>query len=198
MDSPQYGIATSKHCHFAVIFPWINDLPETDDSAAALAHVNRLVEMVDAIHANSPGTNVVIMDYYRVVVTELGNRVYGNTISPRVVGTMNQTILNACSTTGLLGSRENVYCMHIEPHLLPLDNVLVRSMTASEFSAQRIRPYEAESQAWFDEFWTKNPNSSIAVDGVHLNSEGKRRLSQALHIFLQSIDPSAFVTVLPF
>jgi hypothetical protein len=141
---------------------------------------------------------VVVLDYYRVVVTELGQRVYGNTITPAVIGTMNQALSAACASNGLLGSRVNVSCFHIEPYLLPLDDVLMRSVTQAQFAAENFRAYDAQGQGWLNEYWLNNPGAAIAVDGVHLNRIGKQRLAQALHNYLQAINPAAFQTVASF
>ncbi|MDQ7033935.1 MAG: hypothetical protein Q9P01_03605 [Anaerolineae bacterium] len=197
-DTPQFAFAITKRCQFAVIFPFINDLPDSTDAAAVNNHILRLQQLVTALQSNSSQTQVLILDYYRVIVTELGERVYGNTISPPVIGTMNQALSTACTPTGLLGSRRNVTCLHIEPYLLPLDNALMRSVTQTQFYAEGFYVNDRQGQAWLTEFWGNNPNSPIDVDGVHLNSDGKRRLAEAIHNALQTINPSAFQTVASF
>jgi len=198
VNTPQYAYLLSKRCQFAVIFPWINDLPETSDAAAMDAHIQQLAQLADSIHQSSPFTRVVVLDYYRVVVTELGQRVYGNTITPPVIGAMNQAMTAACASGGALGSRINVSCLHIEPFLFPLDDVLIQSITQAQFTAENFRAYDAQGQGWLNEYWLNNPGIAIPVDGVHLNRIGKQRLAQALHNYLQALNPAAFQTVASF
>lgn len=197
-DTPQFDFAITKRCQFVVIFPFINDLPNSTDTTAVNNHIQRLEQLIAALQSNSPQTQVLVLDYYRVVVTELGERVYGNTISPPVIGAMNQNLSAACTPTDLLGARRNVTCFHIEPYLLPLDDVLMRSITQTQFYAEGFYADDGQGQAWLTEFWGNNPNSPIDVDGVHLNSNGKRRLAIAVHNALQTINPSAFQTVAAF
>ena len=194
-DTMQYAVAQSKRCQFAVVFPFINDLPDTPDATTIAAYIQSLWLLSTSLHTN---TQVVILDYYRVLDTELGERVYGTSITPPVIGAMNAAIAAACADNGILGALPNVTCFPIESYLFPLDDALMRSITESQFYAEGFYAADGSGQAWLTQFWASNPNAAINVDGVHLNSTGKRRLAEALHFTLQTINPSAFQTVAPF
>lgn len=189
--TPQYAMALTRSCRFVVIFPWLIELRSLNLDPER-SYIDHLVELVGAFQAASPQSQIVVMNYYPVVTTTLGDTIYGGSVTQESVTLVNQMLSEACAGGVLAG----VSCMDISGLFLDGSHVFT-SLSQEQYVTAAYSPVNVEDTTMLELFWAEQPEGVILGDGVHLNAQGKAQLAEALVVFLYELDPGAF-TLLQF
>lgn len=175
-------------CTDAVIFPWINDLPDpsrVDPATAINAHVANLSQLIQTLLQDTNIERLILLNYYFIPYTDFGQRIYGQSTAPHIIRQMNAALVPLCADA-LAGP---IRCRDIASEFVPLTEHLMYTVSSQEFYNGGYSAAAPEQTAFFTNFWSRYPTQALRADGAHLNSAGKRRLADSLINQLFFINP---------
>lgn len=199
----EYDFALRSPCRYVVIFPWLNELPAATDPAARVAAqdatIAALSRLVIAFRSASPAAHIVLLSYYSVPVTSLGQTIYAERIQPDNIASMNQRLFTDCAPEGALGMLGNLTCLDIDTPLRAAfpdpvaGGYTLDALTQPAFEAAGYTPLDEAGVGMLAAYWGDNPDGAIRGDNVHLNAAGKAALAEALLAALMPGDVDTFV-----
>lgn len=169
MDTPAYAFALAQPCRFVVLFPWLNEL-----GTAGEAYVRELADFAAAFQ--QPGRTIILLNYYRPVISPLGERIYEGNITLERVTQANDALAAACAPEGALAA---VVCIDVTG-LYPGDDHVLSTLDRATYMALGYAPVNPDDAGLLAAYWNTRPEGLITGDGVHLNEAGKQTLAAAL------------------
>lgn len=179
-NTAAYARLQETPCTTAVLFPWLNDLPNPDviDVATGVAqHAANVDDFTRELLTNTPVQHLIMLSYYNMPQTALGQRVYGGSIAPQVISSMNRTLLPVCTDLRIAFPQKRVSCVDISQQLGTTNEIIALSISRETFTNNAYRALNPDEAGFFIEFWEQFPDSPIRADGAHLNGRGKIRLA---------------------
>lgn len=185
VDTPQYSALLNDRCRFSILMPWVNDLSVSRDEGAA-AHISDLNDLLEALQAASPDTELLILNfYYGQRADFVANYAPGYTVEN--IAAHNAALELACAEAW----RQNpqVHCLKIDDYFEDDLRHVVQQRTRSEVEATLYEPIPADVRPFFEAYWRDQPDGEVLGDGVHLSEDGKAALAALLVETMLWINP---------
>ncbi len=173
-----FALLQEDDCVLTVIMPWINDMSlERDHNAQA--HIDDLSQFIEDVRAANPAGHILVLGFYFGEPSDFAAQ-HAPGYTDANITRFNAALDRACTPDGPLGMQPNVTCMPLAP-LYAADNAhVVRDISRERLLATLYDPIPADVAPLFEVYWRDNPAAPVYGDGVHLNEDGKRQLSDVL------------------
>lgn len=177
LESGQYAQLKRDRCKFVVITPFYPDVAV--DLATPDYYVDNLEWLVQGITAASPGSRLLVLNYYQTHRADFSVSNSGRGLREERLQAFNDALAAACQSPDSLGGVPQVECVDISGWFDELDpGHVLGETTLQEFEASlhRENGYTVLITDYFDRY----PDGAIVGDGIHLSPEGRDRLAEGV------------------
>lgn len=177
LESGQYAQLKRDRCKFVVITPFYPDVAV--DLATPDYYVDNLEWLVQGITAASPGSRLLVLNYYQTHRADFSVSNSGRGLREERLQAFNDALAAACQSPGSLGGVPQVECVDIQPWFEDLDPAhVLGETTLEEFEASLHR--ENGYTVLITDYFDRHPDGTIIGDGIHLSPAGRDRLAEGV------------------
>lgn len=191
LTSREYLFGRELNCRFTVVFPFLNDLYHADNFNTGITDYQAgLNDLLEGIRSNSPDSRIILMNFYHTTLVGVGNETYGADVSVAHVTGMNAVHNSFCDSDAV------IYCLPLDELFVPIEDYVVRRITADNYQTFSYRPVNPDDAVTIDSHWVNNASAVIFGDGLHLNPDGQVGIVVTLMSYFYQIDPINFAPIL--
>jgi hypothetical protein len=177
LESDQFFRLKQDRCKFIVVTPFYPDIAV--NLSRPQDYITNLNWLLDGITRSSPGSRILILNYYQTDRAEFTADNSGRGLNPERINAFNEALMEACTPDGIVGRYQQVTCIDVRPFFenMPSPHVLGET-THADYNAALYRT--TSFTPVLDDYFAENPDGILIGDGIHLSLAGRDRLAEQL------------------